>query len=176
MTWIRVWRLAISLLVLVSLILNIYLVCSLLGISQALESARTVAREALVSLAGEPVVVPIAVDESIPVQTTLAFSDTLVVPFQIDYTLDTVVSTSINIPFLGRQSVSVPVYAMIPISETLVIPVQMDVPISVTYPLKVEFPVVVEIPVELTDDLVGYLDTLDLDPGLPLGERYRDGR
>ncbi len=115
----------------------------------------------------EPVVVPIAVDEVIPVQTTLAFSDTLVVPFQMDYTLDTVVSTSINIPILGRQSVSVPVYAVIPISETLAVPVQMDVPISVTYPLKVEFPVAVEIPAELTEDLVGYLDALDL-PGLTL--------
>jgi len=167
MTWIRAWRLAISLLVLASLILNIHLVRTLLGVGQDLESARTAAREALASLVEEPVVVPIAVDEVIPVQTTLAFSDTLVVPFQIDYTLDTVVSTSINIPVLGRQSVSVPVYAVIPISETLAVPVQMDVPISVTYPLKVEFPVAVEIPAELTEDLVGYLDALDL-PGPPL--------
>ncbi len=167
MTWIRAWRLAISLLVLASLILNIHLVRTLLNVGQALESARTAAREALVSLVEEPVVVPIAVDEVIPVQTTLAFSDTLVVPFQMDYTLDTVVSTSINIPILGRQSVSVPVYAVIPISETLAVPVQMDVPISVTYPLKVEFPVAVEIPAELTEDLVGYLDALDL-PGLTL--------
>ncbi len=168
MTWMRVWRLAISLLVLTSLALNIYLVRTLLTVGQAIESARTTVRETLVSFAGEPVVVPIAVDEVIPIQTTLNFSDTLVVPFQLDYTLDTVVSTSINIPLLGRQSVSVPVYAVIPISETLAVPIHMDVPISVTYPLKVEFPVAVKIPAELTEDIVESLDALDFDLGLPL--------
>ncbi|MCU0520657.1 MAG: hypothetical protein MUF84_08200 [Anaerolineae bacterium] len=161
MTWVRVWRLAISLLVLASLVLNVYLVRTLLGISRGAESARTALRETLVSFSGEPIIVPIAVDEEIPVQTTLAFSDTLVVPFQLDYTLDTVVSTSINIPLLGRQSVAVPVYAIIPISETLAIPIQMDIPISMSYPLKVEFPVAVEVPAGLTGDLVDYLDTLD---------------
>jgi hypothetical protein len=45
-----------------------------------------------------------------------------VVPFEMDYSLSTVVNTYINIPILGRQSVAVPVDAVIPISETFEIP------------------------------------------------------
>jgi hypothetical protein len=163
MKWIYVWRALITVLVVVSLAGNVYLIRVLFDAQQTLRLARDVARDALVSLGSEPMMISIAVDEEIPVHTTVAFSDTLVVPFEMDYTLSTVVNTYINIPILGRQSVAVPVDAVIPISETFEIPISMNVPVSMTYPLNVEIPVAVEIPAEMIAGLITYLEALDLD-------------
>jgi hypothetical protein len=162
-----VWRIVITFLVAVSLAGNIFLLRTLLDARQALRMARDTARDALVSFSSEPVMISIAIDEEIPVRTSVAFNETLVVPFEMDYILSTVVNTYINIPILGRQSVAVPVEAVIPISETFAIPIAVSVPVSMTYPLNVELPVAVELPKEVITGLIGYLDALDHLLGAP---------
>jgi len=169
MKWVHGWRVLISVLVLASLAGNVFLIRSLIGAEKTLNQARDTARDALLSLESEPMVISVAIDEEIPIRTTVSFSDTLTVPFELDYTLSTVVNTYINIPILGRQSVAVPVNAVIPISETFEIPIAVSVPVSMTYPLELDIPVAVEIPAEMITGWVTYLDALDL--GLPRAVR-----
>jgi hypothetical protein len=168
MNSVRVWRYLISFLVIVSLALNAFLINMLVSVQDRVRSARDSAQDALVALGSDPITIPIAVDQDIPVITTVAFSDTVVIPFELDYRLSTVVNTSINIPLLGRQSIAVPVDAVIPVSETFEIPIQVDVPVSMTYPMQAELLVEVEVPTEITEELIAYLEGLSLELPLPL--------
>lgn len=167
MTKLRSWRVVISVLVAVSILLNVALIVGLLRVREGLQSALTAADNALVLSASEPLAFEVAVDQSIPIQTTVPIEQAFVVPLEFDYPLNTVVNTYVDIPLLGRQDIAVPVETVIPISTTLEIPVQMEIPISVTVQLQTEIPVEVQFPPTLLDALAGLIEQLDAGLKLP---------
>jgi len=160
MTKLPIWRVVISVLIAISLLLNVVLIVGLLRVREGLQSALTVAGNALALSTSEPLAFVVSVDQAIPIQTTVPIEQSFVVPIELDYPLETVVNTYIDIPLLGRQDIAVPVEMVIPISTTLEIPIQMEIPISVTYQLQTEIPVEVQLPPTLLDTLADLIEQL----------------
>ncbi|MGC9467759.1 MAG: hypothetical protein ACP5HS_04160 [Anaerolineae bacterium] len=154
----QIWQYAISLLVILSLLLNVFLIVTLLNIEVGLRQAATAARTALSEAIDDPFSVSVKVDQEIPINATVPFSDTILVPVVFDFPFSAVVNTYVDLPVLGRQNIAVPVETTVPISETFEIPIEMSIPISMTYTLETEIPVRVEIPPELVASLNGFID------------------
>ena len=156
----RVWRMAISALVVSSLLLNVVLAVVLLGMRQDLREALQSARDALVATESEPLVLDVAVDEDIPIQMTVPIDQVFVVPLEMNYPLKTVINTYITLPVLGRQNISVPVDTVIPVSTTVEVPIRANVPISLTYHLQTEIPVEMHFPFRLSSTLEALIEDL----------------
>jgi hypothetical protein len=156
----KLWRWILSVLVVVSLALNGFLIYSLLNFRRGLLSALAAARNSLVMMEDQPMVFSVTVDEEVPIQTTIPIEQTFVMPLQFDYPLDTVVNTQIDIPILGTQELAIPVQTVIPISYTLDIPIRTEVPISLTYRLQQEIPVEVVMPAEALGSLSDLIERL----------------
>ena len=150
----RIWRIMVTLFVLLSLTLNIYLLFLLSNAQKDLVDAIVVARNSLTIMNQQSVEISVKVDQEIPINTLIPISQTITVPIDLDYPLSTVVNTSFNIPVLGRQEISIPIETVVPLHTYLNIPFNETVHISITYPLHLDFPVTVDIP----DDLLTVLD------------------
>jgi len=110
-------------------------------------------RTELQQLGEQPLELQIAIDQEIPISDTVKISDTFMVPLDTVFPFSTQVSTSFNIPLLGRQQVSIPVSGSVPVSATFEIPIQVDFPISMTYRLVLDLPVAVTLPPELLEPI-----------------------
>lgn len=149
----RIWQIAISVVALLSLLANGLLVLTLLRVRQGLSESLLVARNTLALSASEPIAFDVTVDQPIHIRTDVPIDEVFEVPIAFVYPLETVVTTYVNIPLLGRQEIAVPVETVIPIDHTLEAPIQMTVPISVTYQLQATIPVEVAWPPELLQGL-----------------------
>ena len=105
----RIWRIMVTLFVLLSLTLNIYLLFLLSNAQKDLVDAIVVARNSLTIMNQQSVEISVKVDQEIPINTLIPISQTITVPIDLDYPLSTVVNTSFNIPVLGRQEISIPI-------------------------------------------------------------------
>lgn len=166
----RIWRGVLYALVLLSLIFNIVLAFAVLRGRSQFRAALLLARNALDVREQEPWTIQVALDQDMPIETTVPINHTFVLPLNMEYPISTVVNTHIDIPLLGRQEIAIPIEATIPISYTVEVPIQMDVPISMTYHLQTEVPVEVDIPPELFDSLNDLIDQLDDELHLNLGD------
>lgn len=166
MKGLRIWRLFVSVVAVISLLLNVVVIAGLLEIRGGLDRALTAARDALARQANQPIAFTVAIDQPIPIQADIPIDETFTIPIDFVYPLDTVINTHIDIPVLGRQEIAVPVETRIPISHTLEIPVEMTVPVSVTYHLQTDIPVEVAVPPDLLTTLDALLQglTSELDP------------
>ena len=158
MKTIRIWRYAVSVLTIVSLLVNVFLVLALIDIRQGLQSAMMSARDALTVARTEPIELTVSVHEEVPINTTVPISETFTIPLRFDFPLSTQVTTFINIPLLGRQEIVVPVEAIVPISETLELPLVMTLPVNITPTLELDVPVQVALPVEFIEALESLID------------------
>jgi len=149
----RIWLVILTILVVVSLALNGYFFLIINNVRQGTLDTIANARNNLATLSSEPIVIPIAIDQEIPFNTSVPISQTLVVPLDIDYPLSTVINTYVDVPVLGRQDIALPIETVIPIQYTLEVPIQVEVPISLTYHLQTEVPVEVIIPPEIRSSL-----------------------
>jgi hypothetical protein len=165
---VKVWRWIFSVLVVLSLLLNGFLLYSLLSVRKGLLDALASARNALAMVGDQPLAFEVTVDELVPIQTTIPIEQTFVVPLQIDYPLDTMVNTYIDIPILGKQELAIPVQTVIPISYPWEIPIQIEVPISFSYHLQQEIPVEVVVPADALDSLTDLLERLSEESQLGL--------
>lgn len=147
------WRLAVSVLVLSSLLLNVALVITLLGMKAELVAALESMRDAAVEAESRPLTLDVAVDREIPVQMTVPIDQTFDIPLDLTYPLNTVINTYITLPVLGRQNITLPVDTVLPISTTVAVPIRAEVPISLTYHLQTDLPVQVQFPLKLSEPL-----------------------
>lgn len=161
MTKLRIWRAVVTVFVAVSLLLNVVLIVGLLRARNGLLSALSVAENALTLSTSKPLIFEVAVDQEIPIETTIPVDQDFTVPLEFDYELNTVINTYVDIPLLGRQDIAVPVETMIPIRTTLEIPVTADVPISVTYQLQASIPVEVDFPPTVLNTFENFAEKLE---------------
>lgn len=145
----RIWLVVLTILVVASLALNGYFFLIISHVQQDALDVIVNTRNNLATLSSEPIVVPVAIDQKIPFNTSVPISETLVLPLDIEYPLSTVINTFVDVPVLGRQDITLPIETVIPIQYTLEVPIQVDVPISLTYHLQTEIPVEVAIPPEI---------------------------
>ncbi len=147
------WILILTLLVLLSLFLNGYLIVSLAQARSRALQIVAAAQNTIQNVDEGTLVVPVRVDQDIPLNTIIPISQTFSIPLKFDYPLSTVVNTSIEIPLLGTQDLAVPIDAVIPIDYVLDVPLQIAIPISLTYRLQMEVPVEIAIPEEMRGSL-----------------------
>ena len=157
----RPGQIALWVLVLLSLVLNAFLLVQWFGLRAAVSSALSTAREGLASLATEPLQLIVTLDQDVPIETTIPIDQEISVPLDLDYPLSTTVSTAIESPLLGRQEIACPVEAVIPVHQTVSTRLQAQFPVSFTYRLTAQIPVVVMLPAEFTTDLSGILAELE---------------
>ncbi len=151
------WGIVVSILLLGSLGLNLYILRSL---DQARQEAALVvgnARAHLRQVGSDPLVVVVEIDQQLPISQTFQIDERLTVPIDMVYPLDTVVNTRINIPLLGPQNIAVPIQANIPIQFEYTVPISMAFPISMTYDVELALPVEIEIPPELLSPVDAFL-------------------
>lgn len=168
MTKLRTWRLLISALVVLLLLVNGLVIFTLLRVRSRMEETIITARNALATTAAESLVFDVSVDQPIPIRADVPIDQVFEVPLVFAYPLETVVNTYVDIPLLGRQDIALPIETVIPISYTIAIPVQVSVPISVTYRLQTEIPVEVALPPDLLQSLDALLGDLAQELETPL--------
>ena len=149
----RIWLVVLTVLVVASLALNGYFLIVLSNVRQRAMDVIVNTRNDLAALSSEPIMIPVAIDQEIPFNTSVPISQTIVLPLDIDYPLSTVINTFVDVPVLGRQDIALPIETVIPIQYTLEVPIQVEVPISLTYHLQTEVPVEVVIPPEIRSSL-----------------------
>lgn len=151
--WLRFWRVTLSLLVLVSLLLSVANAIVLLGVKQRWDHflARLQQGEGAIPL-------EVHVDYEVPIRTTVPISQAVQVPIAVAYPVSLTVTTSFDLPLLGEQEVVLPVHTVIPISHTLLLPLRADFPVSLTYRLQGDLPVVIKLSPEWISHLMPLQD------------------
>jgi len=157
----RIIVVVLTVLVCILLVVNGFLIASLLRARAGALDALAAARSAVADIGGSPIVSQVAVDQTIPLSLTLPIDQEVTIPLKLDYPLSTVVNTGFDIPLLGRQEVAIPIEANIPINYNLTVPIRLTVPISFAYRLQTELPVAVELPAEIRTVLDQMLQTLE---------------
>jgi hypothetical protein len=145
----KIWRVIATLLIIFSLVLNLFLLLVLAKARIDLRNTITAVRNTLEGISQEPIEIPVEISQDIPINTTIPISQTIRVPIDIDYPLSTVINTSFNIPVLGRQELSLPIDTVIPVNLVYEAPIQEMVYISMVLPLHLELPILIEIPPEV---------------------------
>ncbi len=116
------------------------------------------ARAALESFAAQPIEMEVSLDTEVPISTTVPLHQSFQVPVETTYHLDTVVQTTIQIPLIGPQEVSIPVAGDIPLRLDLTVPVETEIPIAFTYHLRTTVPVEVQMPSDALAPLFAMLE------------------
>jgi hypothetical protein len=145
----KIWRVIATLLIIFSLVLNLFLLLVLAKARIDLRNTITAVRNTLEGISQEPIEIPVEISQDIPINTTIPISQTIRVPIDIDYPLSTVINTSFNIPVLGRQELSLPIDTVIPVNLVYEAPIHEMVYISMVLPLHLELPILIEIPPEV---------------------------
>lgn len=170
--YILLWLVAIS-----SLVLNILLFAGLYNFR--LQARQEVAHvtEILDTVNIENFDLPIKIDETLPIDITVPFSDTFEVPIHetvpismtipikenVSFPINDVVSISrdvtVSIMVLGVPvPVDIPIRADIPISLNIDIPVDMEVPVNTTIPIDLDIKVPVDTEVMIQEEVPVKLD------------------
>ena len=129
-------------LVLVSLALHAVTIFAVL-------EARTIAKEQIVSLAGQlqkvegqDLTFDIKQTRGVPVQAIIPVQKTLTVPISTTVLIDQILNVPINTP-LGNTSINVPIKTSIPVNLTVPVTISESVPISTTFFIDANVPVTI---------------------------------
>ena len=170
--YILLWLVAI-----VSLVLNILLLAGLYNFrAQARQEVANVT-EILDTVNIENFDLPVVVDETLPIDITVPFSDTFEVPIHetvpismtipiqenVSFPINDVVSinrdVTVSIVILGQPiPVDIPIRADIPISLNIDIPVDLEVPVDTTIPIDLDLKVPVDTEVAIQEEVPVKLD------------------
>ncbi|MDY7080628.1 MAG: hypothetical protein SXV54_27420 [Chloroflexota bacterium] len=99
-----------------------------------------------------------AVQQEVPIATSIPFNEEITVPIHTTIPISTVVIIPVNAGLLGTFDLDVPVRTIIPVNLEVAIPVSQTVYVNTTVPLDVDVPI--EIPLAETP-LVDYVKELD---------------
>ncbi len=148
----------LSMLTLLSLALNGAVILALLQARQIGLDALAEARSTSTELGDMTFSYTLAVDQEIPIATSIPFDEQVIVPIHTTIPIDTIVTVPINAGILGTFDIDVPIHTIVPINLEVSVPISETVDIATTVPLVVEVPI--EIPLAETG-LTSYLDDLD---------------
>jgi len=144
-----------------SLLVNIIVIYSLISFRANALNIIVASREGLSSLTSEPFTADVKVDQLLPLHLEIPINQTITVPIDTSYSLDTVVHTTINLPLVGPQRIAIPIREEIPLKLDLNLPIQLTIPISTEYHLDAVLPVQVSLPPETLDALEQALQNLE---------------
>lgn len=164
----RVYLIILTVLVIVSLGLNVFLVREALLLRRQLSAGGQTAVETLDvaitqldELATASFTVEFPVDEEVDVETTIAFDEEFRIPINTTVPIDTTVNVPIQIGPFGRYNIEVPIETEVPVSLTVPININRDVPVEATVPIQLTVPIEIEIAdTPIADQLVVWERTL----------------
>jgi len=170
--YILLWLVAI-----VSLVLNIALLAGLYNFRAQARQQVTDVTEILNTVDIKNFDLPVVVDETLPIDITVPFSDTfevaiqetvpisLTIPIQenVSFPINDVVSinrdVTVSIVILGQPiPVDIPIRADIPIALNIDIPVDLEVPVDTTIPIDLNIKVPVDTEVAIQEEVPVKLD------------------
>jgi hypothetical protein len=147
--------------VLISLLLNLLILNSLSRIKTTAFETMVSAREGLEQITAEPVIVEVQVDQILPLDLVVPIDETISFPLKLEYPINTVIDTTINLPLLGPQQVAVPIRGVIPIDTMVTIPVKLNLPVSTEYHLQALIPVKISLPPDTLNSIEASLDEIE---------------
>jgi hypothetical protein len=170
--YILLWLIAIA-----SLVLNILLFAGLYNFRQQAQQEVANVTEILDTVEIQNFDLPVKVDETLPIDITVPFSDTFEVPIHetvpismtipikenVSFPINEVVSinrdVTVSIVVLGVQvPVDIPIRADVPINMNIDIPVDMEVPVDTTIPIDLDIRVPVDTEVAIKEEVPVKMD------------------
>jgi hypothetical protein len=161
----------------VSLVLNILLLAGLYNFRLQAQQEVANVTEILDTVSIENFDLPVVVDETLPIDITVPFSDTFEVPIHetvpismtipiqenVSFPINDVVSinrdVTVSIVILGQPiPVDIPIRADIPISLNIDIPVDLEVPVDTTIPIDLDIKVPIDTEVAIQEEVPVKLD------------------
>ncbi len=145
-------------LTLCSLALNGAVILALLQARQISLGVLSDTRTIVTDIGGATFSYTLAVDQEIPINTSIPFNEEVIVPVNTIIPINTTVVVPIDAGLLGEFDIPVPIQTTIPVNLEIAVPISKTVNIATTVPLNVDVPI--EIPIGETP-LLGYLEELD---------------
>lgn len=154
---IRISLLVLAILVLASLALNAYLIQqwrqAKAQVSQLSRNIQPVVQQTfdnldreLVNFQQSTLEFNVQVNQQVPLQTEVSFSDTIDIPLQMTLPISHEISTTIMVDPFGAgftvpMAVNVPINMEFPINQQISIPINRTIPISTSVPLSLTLPI-----------------------------------
>lgn len=145
----------------ISMLVNIVVIYSLFSLKTNALNIIVTVREGLSSLTSEPFTAAVKVDQVLPLDIEIPINQTINVPIDTTYAIDTVVHTTISLPLIGPQRIAIPIREDIPLKLDLDLPIELTIPISIEYHLDAVLPVKVSLPPETLETLEKTLQALE---------------
>lgn len=107
----------------------------------------------------------VPISATVPVSTLIPFNDTFVVPINSNLPVNTTVNVPINIPLVGSFNVPFPISTNVPVNLTVEVPISRQIPVQMEIPvdLLVDVPINTEVPVKTDIPVV-----MDVPVNIPL--------
>lgn len=164
----RIYLIILTVLVFVSLGLNLFLIREALSLRRQLATGGQtavdtldVAIEQLDNLSTASFSVEIPIDEQIDVATTISLEEEFRVPISTTVPINTNVSVPIQIGPFGSYDIEVPIDTQVPVSLTVPINIDRNIPVETSVPIKLIVPIEVEVAdTPIADQLVVWERTL----------------
>lgn len=148
----RIYLIILTILVLISLGLNIVLIREALLLRRQLAvggqtavDTLDVAIEQLDELSTASFSVDIPIDEQIDVETSIHLDQTFRVPISTTVPINTDVGVPIQVGPFGRYDIEIPIETQVPISLTVPININRRVPVNASVPIELVVPIEVEV-------------------------------
>ncbi|HBY93223.1 MAG: hypothetical protein M5U01_19900 [Ardenticatenaceae bacterium] len=139
-------------LVLISLLLNIFLLSRILrlqaGLSRIAVATGTTLDAVALQLeatATEKLDFTVPISETIPIQAEIALNETFQVPIKTDIPIDTTVRLPVDLGLFGQTTLTLPIQTSVPIDLEVPVTLNRRVPVRTTVPLQLKVPVTIDI-------------------------------
>lgn len=133
------WGVAVT-----SLLLNVYLITSLLSVRQQAGVAFANAAKSLEAVKTSRVEYTVKIDKEIPFAANVPIDLTVQIPIKQTIPLITTVNVPIRTP-IGTFPIDVPINTNIPINFTVDVPINKSFPIATNVPVKMDVPIVINL-------------------------------
>jgi hypothetical protein len=144
----RVAWIVLTVLVVVSLVSNLYLINLALDLQSQIRTGSTTAALALdnavrqmEALETQEFTLVVPIDQVIPIDATIPFDEEFVVPIETTVPIDTTVVVPLQLGVLGTVNLDIPISTEVPLDLSIPVRIQRQVPIETTVPIRLDVPV-----------------------------------
>lgn len=134
------WGIAI-----VSLLLNLYMINTLITVRRQAAIAFTEAVKTIEALKATTFEYSVTIDQQLPIAAKVPIDFDVQVPIKEIIPIDTTVAVPLDLPIVGRRTIEVPISARIPIDLKVKVPIHQTIPIAANVPIKLKVPITLKI-------------------------------
>jgi hypothetical protein len=153
------WALAVVSFVLNILVIGVLMILFVVGRQAAADLA-----DQLTAVSQQTINYSFHIAQTVPIHTSVPFTNTTVVPFNQNLPISTTVKVSKEIPVVGLITFDVPIQADVPVSLSIPIQISRTIGVNTEVPLSLDIPLQIPLkdtPLKTTlDGIVKTLNTL----------------